>query len=327
FTRITGYSPAEVLGKTPRILQGPNTSQTELQKIRKALAHWEAVTVEVINYRKDGSEFWNEFSLVPVADSSGWYTHWIAVQRDTTVRKRTDEIRLALEREKELSALKTRFFSMASHEFRTPLSTALAAAQVLENSQVEWDNHEKRLRNLYRIQDSVKNMVQLLDDILTINRAETGNLAFNPKPLNLAQYCRHLIEEMQLSASNQHRLEFTCAGPSQSLNLDEKLMGSILSNLLSNAIKYSPNGGQITLSLVFQTHTVEIQVKDQGIGIAPADQTRLFEPFQRGKNIRNIPGTGLGLVVVKKCVDLHQGSLQITSDLDQGTTCLITLPL
>jgi PAS domain S-box-containing protein len=327
FTRITGYSPAEVLGKTPRILQGPNTNQTELQKIRKALSRWEAVTVEVINYRKDGSEFWNEFSLVPVADSNGWYTHWIAVQRDTTARKRTDEIRLALEREKELSALKTRFFSMASHEFRTPLSTALAAAQVLENSQVTWDNTEKRLRNLYRIQDSVKNMVQLLDDILTINRAETGNLAFNPKPLNLAQYCGHLIEEMQLSAGNQHSLEFTCAGTSQSLNLDEKLMGSILSNLLSNAIKYSPNGGQVNLALVFHNHTVEIQVKDQGIGISLADQKRLFEPFQRGKNIRTIPGTGLGLVVVKKCVDLHQGTIQITSDLDQGTTCLVTIPL
>ena len=100
--------------------------------MREALARWEPITVEVINYRKDGSEFWNEFSLVPVADQKGWYTHWIAVQRDTTARKRADEVRLALEREKELSALKIRFFSMASHEFRTPLSTVLAAAQVLE---------------------------------------------------------------------------------------------------------------------------------------------------------------------------------------------------
>ncbi|WLT38325.1 PAS domain-containing protein [Synechocystis sp. B12] len=104
--------------------------------MRQAISQWQSVTVEVINYRKDGSEFWVEFSLVPVANKTGFYTHWIAVQRDVTERRRTEEVRLALEREKELSRLKTRFFSMASHEFRTPLSTALAAAQLLENSEV-----------------------------------------------------------------------------------------------------------------------------------------------------------------------------------------------
>ncbi len=326
FTRITGYQPEEVLGKTPRILQGAKTDRAELQKIRSALASWEPVTVEVINYRKDGSEFWNELSLVPVANAQGWYTHWIAVQRDTTARKRSDEIRLALEREKELSALKTRFFSMASHEFRTPLSTALAAAQVLENSPNEWDNTEKRLRNLYRIQDSVKHMVQLLDDILTINRAETGNLAFHPKPLNLEQYCHHFIEEMQLSAGSQHLLSFTCQGIPRPIDLDEKLMRSILSNLLSNAVKYSPNGGQVTLTLSFQVDRVQIRVQDQGIGILPADHKRLFEPFHRGKNIRTIPGTGLGLVVVKKCVELHQGKIQIHSQVGVGTTCTVSFP-
>jgi PAS domain S-box-containing protein len=461
FTRITGYEPEEVLGKTPRILQGPKTDQAELQKVRTALSRWEPVTVEVINYRKDGSEFWNEFSLVPVADAQGWYTHWIAVQRDTTgrkhveqalrqsevrfrslienaldiimildpdgtigyvspsvekvlgyvvadlvgkhvnkfihpedwtpthdvpeitlrqrltnttqhpesqrpiefrhrhhdgswrileaisqpfvesattlrvmvnarditERKRLDEIRLALEREKELSALKTRFFAMASHEFRTPLSTALAAAQVLENSQNEWDNTEKRLRNLHRIQDSVRNMVQLLDDILTINRAETGKLAFNPKPLELEPYCLQFVEEMQLSADGQHTINFSCQGTACSISLDEKLLRSILSNLISNAIKYSPNSGVIDLTLDFQFNAVLIRVQDQGIGIPSEDQKQLFEPFHRGKNVRTIPGTGLGLVVVKKCVDLHQGSISINSEVGVGTTCLVTLPL
>lgn len=327
FTHITGYTQDEVLGQTLRILQGPKTDPAELQKIRTALSRWEPITVEMINYRKDGSEFWNEFNLVPVSDGRGGYTHWIAVQRDITARKRADEIRLALEREKELSALKTRFFSMASHEFRTPLSTALAAAQVLENSQNEWDNTEKRMRNLHRIQDSVKNMVQLLDDILTINRAETGNLAFNPKPLNLEQYCRHLIEEIQLSAGNQHRLVFICQGNAVPVCLDEKLLHSILSNLLSNAIKYSPQGGNVSLTLEFQSDTVALTVRDQGIGIAPDDQKQLFEPFYRGKNVRTIPGTGLGLVVVKKCVDLHQGKIDITTELGRGTSCLVVLPL
>jgi PAS domain S-box-containing protein len=327
FTRITGYSPDEVLGKTPRILQGAKTDPAELQKIRTAISHWQSVTVEVINYRKDGSEFWNEFNLVPVANAKGWYTHWIAVQRDTTARKRADEIRLALERERELSALKTRFFSMASHEFRTPLSTVLAAAQVLENSQEEWNNTEKRLRNLYRIQGSVKNMVQLLDDILTINRAEAGNLTFNPKPLDLELYCRQFIEEMRLSTDTQHRLNFTCQGNSTPACLDEKLLHSILANLLSNAIKYSPQGGNVCLTLTFQADTVILNVQDQGIGIQEEDQKQLFEPFHRGKNVRTIPGTGLGLVVVKKCVDLHQGTIDITTTIGTGTNCLVSLPL
>jgi PAS domain S-box-containing protein len=460
FTRITGYKPEEVLGKTPRILQGAKTDQAQLQKVRNALSRWESITVEVINYCKDGSEFWNEFSLVPVANAKGWYTHWIAVQRDTTERKqveqalrqseerfrslienaldiimildpdgtigyvspsvekvlgyavtelvganvnafihpedlpisqsfpqvtlrdrltnnnqteilnpiefrhrhqdgswrileaisqpfadsaatlrvmvnarditerkRLDEIWLALEREKELSALKTRFFSMASHEFRTPLSTALAAAQVLENSQQEWDNTEKRLRNLHRIQDSVRNMVQLLDDILTINRAETGKLAFNPKSLALEAYCRHFVEEMQLNAGNLHQLTFSCQGKSQHVCLDEKLLRSMLSNLLSNAIKYSPQGGNISFSLEFQSDNLIIQVQDQGIGILLEDQKQLFEPFHRGKNVKTISGTGLGLVVVKKCVDLHQGNISISSEVGRGTTCVITIPL
>ena len=460
FTRITGYKPEEVLGKTPRILQGAKTDQAQLQKVRSALSRWESITVEVINYCKDGSEFWNEFSLVPVANAKGWYTHWIAVQRDTTERKqveqalrqseerfrslienaldiimildpdgtigyvspsvekvlgyavtelvganvnafihpedlpisqsfpqvtlrdrltnnnqaeilnpiefrhrhqdgswrileaisqpfadsaatlrvmvnarditerkRLDEIWLALEREKELSALKTRFFSMASHEFRTPLSTALAAAQVLENSQQEWDNTEKRLRNLHRIQDSVRNMVQLLDDILTINRAETGKLAFNPKSLALEAYCRHFVEEMQLNAGNLHHLTFSCQGKSQHVCLDEKLLQSMLSNLLSNAIKYSPQGGNISLSLQFQSGNLIIKVQDQGIGILMEDQKQLFEPFHRGKNVKTISGTGLGLVVVKKCVDLHQGNISIRSEVGRGTTCVINIPL
>ncbi|MCC3407203.1 MAG: PAS domain S-box protein [Microcoleus sp. PH2017_10_PVI_O_A] len=453
FTKITGYSPEEVLGKTPRILHGPKTDRAELDKIRSALSRWESVTVEVINYRKNGSEYWNEFSIVPVADRTGWYTHWIAIQRDTTERKqaeqalrhseerfrslienaldiimilntdgtihyvspsvekvlgypvselvgkkifepihpddftttyhsftntlqsaeitpplefryrhkdkswrtleaisqpfidnaattqiivnarditerkRLDEIRLALEREKELSILKTRFFSMASHEFRTPLSTALAAAQVLENSPSAWNDSSKRQRNLHRIQDSVRNMVQLLDDILTINRAETGKLDFNPKLLVLDKFCQQFVEEIRLSTGSQYTLTFTCEGNPIPVCLDERLLRSILSNILSNAIKYSPKGGNVNLGLEFQLDAVILQVEDRGIGIFPEDRKQLFEPFHRGKNVRTIPGTGLGLIVVKKCVDLHQGTIQITSEVGIGTTCVVTLPL
>jgi PAS domain S-box-containing protein len=453
FTRTTGYTLEEVLGKTPRLLQGPNTSRAKLDKVRSALSRWKPITVEVINYRKDGSEFWSEFSVVPVADKTGYYTHWISVQRDITERKRTeealrqseerfrrvvenaldiitildadgtihyespsvenvlgylpaelmghnffayihpddlanacsgitkaiqatevarpiefrcqhkdgswrtleaisqqfiddapeprimvnsrditerkrlDEVRLALEREKELSALKTRFFSMASHEFRTPLSTILAAAQLLENSPNTSNNPEKWSRNLRRIQDSVKNMVQLLDDILTINRAETGKLEFNPQPLALEKFCRQFVEEMQLSAGTQHTLTFLCQGKATDACLDEQLLRSILANLLSNAIKYSPKGGQVNCSLKFESDSVRLQIQDWGVGISPEDRKQLFEPFYRGKNVRHFPGTGLGLVVVKNYVDLHGGSITIASEIDQGTTITIILPL
>lgn len=453
FTRTTGYAIEEVLGKTPCLLQGAKTSEVELEKVRSAMSSGKSATVEVIHYRQDGSEFWSELSVVPVADKGDRYTHWIWVQRDITERKQTEEalrqseerfrslienaldiitildadgtihyespsiekvlgyspaelidrnffsyihpddlartfsgnanetqtltvpgssefryrhkdgswrtletiaqrfidnstqarimvnsrditerkrleeVRRALEREKELSALKIRFFSMASHEFRTPLSTVLAAAQLLESSTDFENNAAKRSRNLGRIQDSVKTMVQLLDDILTINRAETGNLEFNPESLDLEKFCRQFVEEMQLSAGNDYSLMFACHGECTHAYLDEKLLRSILANLLSNAVKYSPKGGQIHCFLAFKSHFVRLQIRDRGVGISPDDRQQLFEPFYRGKNVRHISGTGLGLVVVKKCVDLHGGSIEINSEIGKGTTVTIVLPL
>ena len=452
FTRMTGYALEEVVGKTPRILQGEKTDKAEMKKVRDALYCWESVTVEVINYRKDGSEFWVEFNVVPVADKNGWYTHWVSVQRDITdrkqaeealrkseerfrslienaldiitiidsdrtiryaspsvgkvlgyssadligknvfeyihpddvanahhtftnglqnpnstlsiefrcrhqdgswrilesivqkfidyeetprivvnsrditERKRLDEIRLALERERELSALKIRFFSMASHEFRTPLSTILAAAQLLENCD-EWTETEKRMRNLHRIQYSVKNTIQLLDDILTINRAETGKLEFNPQFLDLPKVCGQLLEELRLSVGAKHNINFVCLGQCSNAYLDEKLLRSIITNLLSNAIKYSASGSNIYFNLEGDLNQVNLRIKDEGIGILEDDRKQLFEPFHRGKNVRNIPGTGLGLVVVKKCVELHGGSISVHSEVGVGTTFIVNLPL
>ncbi|MGF1520000.1 MAG: PAS domain S-box protein, partial [Nodosilinea sp.] len=452
FTRMTGYALEEVVGKTPRILQGPKTDRAVLDTVRTALSQWQPVTAELINYRQDGSEFWVEFSIVPVADRKGHYTHWIAVQRDVTGRKQIEqalrwseeryrslienaldivaileadgtiqyispsvekvlgyppsnligdnffelihsddfvatcyaitnatkdpevalptefmcrhkdsswrmleaisqrfrngsestqiivnarditerrrlvELRTALEHEKELGILKTRFFSMASHEFRTPLSTALAAAQILEKSPQAWEDAEKRSRNLRRIQDAVKNMVQLLDDILTINRAETGKLEFNPQWLDLEKFCRNFIDEIRLGDASNHALNFSCEGQWQQVFMDEKLLRFILGNILSNAIKYSPKNTQVACFSRFDKCSSTIQVSDQGIGILVEDQKQLFEPFHRGGNVRNIPGTGLGLVVVKKCVDLHNGSITIFSDIDRGTTVTIVFP-
>lgn len=451
FTQITGYTLEEVVGKTAQILQGPKTDLNKIAQVRVALSNWEPITAEVINYRKDGSEFWVEFSFVPVVNESGRHTHWISVQRDiterklseqalreseerfrslienaldiitvfgtdgtvwyaspsverilgykpagvvgrkiseyihpddianacstftntihtdsalsielrcqhkdgswrifeaiskqfidqtgrrsvvvncrdVTERKRTEEIRRALEREKELSQLQLRFFSMASHEFRTPLSTILVSAQLLQNSHAECSK-EKRHRNVQRIEAAAKDMTHLLDDILTINRAETGKLEVNRKLIDLENFCRNLIEEMQLSAGSQYTIIFVSQGSCTNAYMDEKLLRSILANLLANAIKYSPQGGNIHFTLVGEQKEAIFRIRDQGIGIPPQDQQQMFEPFHRGTNVGTIAGTGLGLTLVEKCVNLHGGRIIVASVVGVGTTSTVTLPL
>ena len=132
---------------------------------------------------------------------------------------------------------------------------------------------------------------------------------------------------MQLSAGSEYQITFHCPQQGVRVNLDEKLMRSIMTNLLSNAIKYSPQGGEVKVTLQFLADNVLLEITDQGIGIPPNYLKQLFEPFHRGQNVRRIPGTGLGLVVVKKCVDLHHGQINLTSEIDVGTTVTVTLPV
>jgi len=249
----------------------------------------------------------------------------LSVLRDTTLRKQAEEIHLALQKEKELSQLQRRFFSMVSHEFRTPISTILLSAQSLENSHNRWSS-EKILKNLRRIQASAKHTIQLLEDILTINRAETGKLEFNPKRIYLERFCRHLVEDMQLIAGNTCQITFVSQGEVKEADMDEKLLHSILDNLLSNAIKYSGEGGHINFSLICYQEEVIFQICDEGIGIPLEDIPHLFNPFYRGTNVGSIPGTGLGITVVKKCLDLHRGKIALQSKVGVGTTVTVTIP-
>lgn len=249
--------------------------------------------------------------------------HWLI--RDITERKQAEETRHALAKEKELKNLQLRFFAMVSHEFRTPISTILLSAQSLEHSYERWPK-EKIIKNLGRIQSCAKNMTQLLEDILTINRAESGRLEVNPKSLNLDKFCRDLVEQVQLIDGNKHPITVTIQGQCQEARMDEKLLHSILNNLLLNAIKYSSPGSRILFSLVCENGETIFQICDRGIGILPKDLPHLFNPFHRGENTGNIPGTGLGITVVKKCLDLQGGKISIESEVGCGTTVTVSIP-
>jgi PAS domain S-box-containing protein len=326
FTRTTGYSLEDVLGKTPRILQGARTQRAALDKIRAALKAWQPVRVELLNYRKDGSQFWVELNIAPVADETGWYTHWISVQHEISERKRAEEeILKALEKEKELRELKSRFISMISHEFRTPLATILSSAELLEYYGHKSTETEKR--DLFqKIRTAIPRMTQLLNDVLATNKAEAGKLEFKPHPLELEKFCRDLVKELQFNTGAKHQISLVSQCQGINACMDEKLLRHIFTNLLSNAIKYSSQGGIIYFEVACQKQMAIFQVKDEGIGIPPEDQTRLFEPFHRAKNVGNIPGTGLGLSIVKRLVELHEGRIMVASQVGFGTTFTVALP-
>jgi PAS domain S-box-containing protein len=328
FTRMMGYSAEEVTGKTPRILQGPNTDLEVLKEIRTALKNWQPAIAELVNYHKDGSEVWIELSIFPVSDETGNYTYWVGLQRDITQRKEAEaEMQRALEKERELSELKSRFVSTTSHEFRTPLSTILSSADLLEFYAGDC-SQEKQIEHLHRIQAAAINMNNLLNDVLMIERAEAKKMRFEPIDLDLRFFCKTIVEELRLNDSGKHRLVFqsSTTEPIKAC-MDEKLLRQIFTNLITNALKYSPIGSMIKVRLETKEAHALIEVQDEGIGIPPSDQLRLFEPFHRGDNVGTISGNGLGLAIVKQSLDAHGGQISVTSRENHGTVMHVSLPL
>ncbi len=240
-------------------------------------------------------------------------------------RQKSEEIHRLLLQEKEISDLKIQLFSMISHEFRTPLTVIFSASQLLENGLKDADKSSRK--NLYRIQSSVKLMNQFLTDILILTRAESGNLSCQLEPLDIEAFCLNLVEDFQFINKNNTPIKFVSQGLMIRPYLDEKLLYSILSNLLLNAIKYSPTGAGISLILWKDSDRIVFQVRDHGIGIAEEDRGKIYEPFYRGQNVENIIGTGLGLAVVKKCVELHRGEIALDSQVDKGTSFTVKLPI
>lgn len=277
--------------------------------------------------RPDGNTIWVYGQAIAETAADGSITGYIGTITDITEQLKMENIKQALEREKKMSELKLRFFSMASHEFRTPLSVITFAAQVLENSEPRWLD-EKKLRNIHRIQDSAQKITQMLTDVLILARAEAEKLELKPKTLNLKQFCQQILEEIKTERQKNCAISFVYKGDRNSeVYLDEKLLHSILINLLSNAVKYSPSGEEVKFEVEFQGESVVFTIADRGIGIPVSDQAHLFEAFHRGENVGRIDGTGLGLAVVKRCVDLQGGDITWNSSLQRGTTFVVSIPM
>lgn len=225
----------------------------------------------------------------------------------------------------ELNDLKTRFISIASHELRNPLNLISGYAQLLLQGRSNLS--ESKQKDLYqRMIHSVKSMTNTLNDVLLLTRGELAQKKIKLEPLNLNLFCRALFQNIKLGAGNNHQIDLSIPEEEIVANVDRKLLEGIINNLLINAIKYSPQNSKILFKITKQEHEIVIQVQDQGIGIPPQDQPQLFNSFHRASNVGNIPGTGLGLAIVKQSVELHKGTITFQSEVDKGTTFVITLP-
>jgi signal transduction histidine kinase len=242
------------------------------------------------------------------------------------VAARTEALHEALEREKELGQIKSSFVSMVSHEFRTPLGVIMSATDVLARY---FDRlaPEKRARHLEMITRSTKNLTLLIEEVLLLGRVEDGRMKFAPVPVDLDKFCRSLTDELYSATGGLCSIRLHIANSLEGATSDESLLRHILSNLLSNAVKYSKPGEPVEFSIRHAEADVVFTIRDRGIGIPEEDRPQLFTSFMRGRNVGTRPGTGLGLVVVQRCVRLHGGELALQSAVGEGTTATVVLPV
>ena len=231
----------------------------------------------------------------------------------------------ALEKERELNVLKSRFVTTASHEFRTPLGTILSSASLLARYNNEQDL-EKRMRHIERIKSSVANMTEILNDFLSLDKLEEGIIRNNPVDFNLFELIEKTSEDLRSILKNGQTLEVICDVQEVHLHLDQQLIKNIIINLVSNAIKYSPEEKPILITIKDHPNKTELSVADQGIGIPEEDQLHLFDRFFRANNSGNIQGTGLGLNIVKKYTELIGAEISFKSTLNEGSVFTVKFP-
>lgn len=236
-----------------------------------------------------------------------------------------EELSEALDKERELNEIKSRFVSMASHEFRTPLSTVLSSASLLSKYKTT-EEQEKRERHIDKIKGSVKHLNDLLEDFLSLGKLDEGKVGASFSHFNLKELICDTIDEMKALTKNGQELISNYSG-AETIDSDKRLIKNVLINLMSNAIKFSPETSNIYIDSAVDENEANISVSDKGMGISHEDQEHLFSSFFRGKNVINIQGTGLGLHIVKRYIDLLDGKVSVTSELEKGTTIKFTIPV
>ena len=325
-----GPAPATIIGRDPLELSAP--VQVGGEPARKVADRYldqvrteGSGRFEWIARRADGSQYPVEIFLTPIQMHGR--TVFQSVINDITERKRAEAGMLeALAREKELSRLKSRFVSMVSHEFRTPLAIILSSAEILD-SYLEQLDPDQRRDHLDSIRKNSRRMSELMEDVLLLGQVEAGRMEVQTAPLRLGDFCQRLLGEIDVTTPERSPVQLQLDPDATEAVGDERLLHHVFLNLLNNAVKYSPAGATVEWSIARDGAMAVSRIRDRGIGIPAEDLKRIFEAFHRGGNVGHLPGTGLGLVIVKRCVELHGGGIRIDSEVGEGTTVTVRLPL
>ncbi len=326
---MLGYEPHELLGHSGMEFVHPDD-------IEMVMTHYATVIMERVpslsltfRYRhKAGHYLWVEtLGHAIYSETTGEPLELITSGRDVTARVQNEEaLRLAFEREKELGGLKSRFVTMASHEFRTPLTSILSSTEILIRYRERMDEAQID-EKLTLITDQVKHLTDIMSDVLNLGRLQSRQNEFKPTPVDFSELCREMIGEFQSQQKITHEIVYTHTQTPLILNLDRTLIRHALTHLLSNAVKYSPVDKPISVSLTHDHDAALLQVRDEGIGIPKTEIQRVFEPFHRAGNIGTISGTGLGLPIAKEAIERHGGTISIESEVNTGTTFTVRIPL
>lgn len=356
--KLFGYGPEEVLGKNIKVLM-PEPDKSAHDGYLSRYKHTGEKRIigigrEVRGLRKDGSTFPFRLAVSEVQYlQRKIYTGFIhdlskekeaeerlreyASELEDLVDERTrslkktvvalkeakEEVSLSLIKEKELNQMKSRFVSMASHEFRTPLSSVQLSASLIEKYAQPFDNRNIE-KHVGKIKNAVGNLTTILNDFLSLERLEAGNVAPAFSSFDLVKFSEEITEEMQMIAKQDQNIIYQHTGLQSIIHLDQNLLRNCMINLISNAIKYSGENTFIEFNTEINDNNCLITIKDNGIGIPQADQVHLFEPFFRAHNTGNIPGTGLGLNIVLRYASLMNGKVHFESVINQGTTFILS---
>ncbi len=322
FSTFVGLAEDKIIGKTDAQLFSEER-QAEIQNTDKEVFENKAtvVTDEVIVLNNRNNIYLSTIKA-PFFDADGQLVGLVGISRDIS------NIHQAIEQERKLNKMKSQFITMASHQFKTPLTAILASTELLNVYQEHLNGKIATSigRQTARITTEVDRLNALMNDILILGKAETEKAIANIQNTDLVQWAKQIIQDHFSNEPDGRTVDFSVSGAPFDAPIDKYMMSHVVSNLLSNAFKYSKDKPNPNLHLQFDTRKVKIQVKDFGIGIPEAERENLFEAFFRAKNVGGIPGTGMGLVVANEFVKLHRGNIKVESIENEGTTVTVILP-